>query len=554
MKNPRKRIGLVLFLAVSVFWLWRIHLGLFHDEIQDINFGKLLVEGDSFVQFTGIGLSHYALFPLMFLYHRLVGSYDGVFLFLRIWFSIGQILVSAYMYTTCRLFWNEKQATAAALLTCFFIFNYIAITYKAALFWGTILVILFLLRRVHTGKTGYVVLAAITLSLTVLSFPSSAILLIPATTFLVRHDQSPRQSVIILWAGCGICAALFCLDIFTRYSFSDVEKAYFQSTYFQNRGALPALRKMVIVAVLYGASEVGLWLWKTGRLPVLGKKDVWTILNAGFWILLAGLILAKPRSAQDSRFWYAYLMLALTLLAMKRQGFLRASNQGPIDLFFDMALFSYMAISLSSNQGIAIVAHGAIYALIGGSIALLEDRSDGQKSSMRLAGSILLSMVVCAVVFINDENEMIASSNVFQERTRICEGPGKGIYVTAYTHDIYDSIYLTAKKYARKDDRMLIVADYYRAIGTIGADVVEAIPCSFFMEQFLATDLAESYCDRFPDRSPTLILVDTSYTGDFETWIESVFFKRYLEAHFDLENPVRDGQWVILSQLPEKTQ
>ena len=552
MKNPKKQIVWLFILAASFFWLWRIHLGLFHDEVQIINYGKLLVDGDSFIQFAGVGLSHYLLYPLMYVYHAAVGSYDGVVLFLRVWFVIGQMLVSTYMYTTCRLFWNEKQATAAALLTCLFIFNHSAISYKSVWFWGTILLILFLMRRFKDGGIRYVVWAAITLSLTVLAYPSAAILLIPASVFLVRHDRSPRQSVLVLWAGCGLCAVLFCMAIFTRYSFSDVINTYFRVGYFRDRGFSPALRKLLLLAALYAVSEIALLLWRKEKLPLVGKVDLETIIAAVFWLAQAGLILAKPWSAQDSRLWYAYLFLTAVFFCLKTHGLLRACEQAPIDLLFDMSLYSFAAIALLSNQGIAIVAHGAIYALIGSCIVLLEEKPGRQRGARLLAGSILLSMFLCATIFVCDENEMIASSNVFQVRTRINEGPGKGIYVTAYTHDVYDSIYLAAKKYAREDDRMLIVSDYYRVYGTMSADVVEAMPCGFLLGNFLSTDLGESYCARFPDRSPTLVLIDTSFVGPFELWIGSIPFGHYLEEHFDLENCIHDGRWVVL-RLPEKT-
>ena len=51
----------LLMTALTLLVIWKIHLGLFHDEVQVINLGKLLIEGDSFVQFTGIGMSHYLL-------------------------------------------------------------------------------------------------------------------------------------------------------------------------------------------------------------------------------------------------------------------------------------------------------------------------------------------------------------------------------------------------------------------------------------------------------------------------------------------------------------
>ena len=198
--------------ALTLFLIWRIHLGLFHDEVQLINLGKLLADGDSFVQITGYGMSHYLIRPLMVLYHRLAGSYDGVFLYMRYVFVLIQLLVAIYTYLTLRLFWSERQASAASAMVMLFVFSYYATAYKAVMFWCTMLTVLFLLRWEKTRKIRYLILSALALSADVLGYPPvPALLIIPVTRFLLRDRTSARRTIALYWGTCALCAMAFLL-------------------------------------------------------------------------------------------------------------------------------------------------------------------------------------------------------------------------------------------------------------------------------------------------------------------------------------------------------
>ena len=221
-------------------------------------------------------------------------------------------------------------------------------------------------------------------------------------------------------------------------------------------------------------------------------------------------------------------------------------------LFFEVSAWTIAGIALVSNQGIAIIAYGSIFGLIGACVALL-DEENGVKHGRPdiLAGCLLLAMLVCTAVFIADENMTYEGSNVFQHRERIGDGAGRGLYVTAYTGEEHDAMCRTARSFAREGDRMLIIADYFHPIGTMSADVEEAMPAGYKMESFLSTSAGADYCARFPERSPTVVLVDTTYTGEFETWWKTSAFARWMDERFERVSETPDGRWVVFRLLPE---
>ena len=542
----------LLMAGLTLFLIWKIHLGLFHDEIQLVDLGKLLVEGATFVQFTGMGMSHYLLWPLMAVYHRIVGSYDGVFLYLRCWFVLIQLLVSIYTYTTCRLFWSEKQATAASCLCMLYVFNFYSITYKAALFWCTMLTVLFLLRWEKTRKTRYLVLSALALSADVLGYPPIPVLLIiPVTRLLLRDRASARRTVAVYWGTCALCALAFLLAVLLRYPASQILDAYFAKSIYNNSGFVPAAKKMTVIAGAFLVMEAGVRFAESRGLLAARGRRLWEALSVLLWLALIAVIAVKPRTAQASRFWYVFLAFYLFAVILRRHGLLRIRHGQLVDLlFYEVSAWTVLGIALISDQGIAIVAYGSVFGLIGACMALLDEDNARSGRPQALAGSLLLAMLICAAVFVSDQNITLESSNVFQKREKITEGPGRGLYVTPYTMQCYDSLVHAARGCAGSGDRLFVISDLMQPLGAMSADAVEAIPCGYRMSVFLNTPKGEEYCAVFPDRSPTVVLVDTAFTGDYEAWRETAAFARYLDAHFTRESRSADGRWIVLRRLP----
>lgn len=553
MTGVRKLRYPLLMAALTLFLIWRIHLGLFHDEVQIVNLGKLLVEGDSFVQFTGLGMSHYLLWPLMAAYHRIVGSYDGVFLYLRCWYVLIQLLISIYTYTTIKLFWSEKQATAASCLAMLFVFNYYSITYKTALFWCTMLTVLLLLRYEKTRKTRYLFLSALALSADVLGYPPvPALLIIPVTRFLLRDRASARRTIALYWGTCAVAALAFLLSIFLRYPLADVMNVYVGRDIYKTSFFGPAAVKMGKIAVIWLAMEAAVRIGeKRGLFASYGRR-LWDALNILLWCALIGIVALKLRSAQASRFWYVFLGVYVFAVVLRRHGLLRIRHGQLVDiLFYEVSAWTILGIALISDQSVAIVAYGAVFGLIGACMALLDEDNSRFGRSQALAGSILLAMLICATVFVSDEISVLASSNIFQHREKMTDSAGKGLYVTAYTLQCYDPLAQAARRCTDSDDRLFIVSDILFPFGPMSADVVEAIPCGYQMDSYLNTSKGIEYCARFPERSPTVVLVDTSYTGELEAWRESSVFARWMVERFERESETPDGRWVVFRRLPE---
>lgn len=539
--------------ALTLLVIWKIHLGLFHDEVQVVNLGKLLVEGDTFIQFTGLGMSHYLLWPLMAAYHRIVGSYDGVFLYVRFWYVLIQLLISIYTYTTIKLFWSEKQATAASCLAMLFVFNFYSISYKTALFWCTMMTVLLLLRWEKTRKTRYLILSALALSADVLGYPPfPAFLLIPVTRLLLRDRSSARRTIAIFWGTCAVSALAFLLSIFLRYPISDVMNVYVGEDIYKTSFFGPAAVKTGEIAVIWLVMEAAVRIGEKRGLLVSYGSRLWDALIVLFWCALIGIIALKPWSAQASRFWYVFLGVYVFAVVLHRHGLLRIRHGQLVDiLFYEVSAWTMLGIALISDQGIAIVAYGAVFGLIGACISLLDGDNDRFGRSRALAGSILLAMLICAAVFVADENMNHESSNIFQHREKMTDSAGKGLYVSAYTRQRFDPLAQAARKCTDSGDRLFIISDVLFPFGPMSADVVEAIPRGYQMDSYSYSSKGIEYCARFPERAPTVVLVDREYVGDAEAWMEKAALGQWIKEHFEPDPLTSDGRWIVLRLRPE---
>lgn len=553
MTGARKRKYPLLMTALTLLVIWKIHLGLFHDEVQVVNLGKLLVEGDSFVQFTGLGMSHYLLWPLMAVYHRIVGSYDGVILYLRCWYVPIQLLIAIYTYTTIKQFWSEKQATAASCLAMLFVFNFYSITYKTALFWCTMLTVLFLLRWEKTRKTRYLILSALALSADVLGYPPFPVfLLIPVTRLLLKDRSSACRTIAIFWGTCAVAALAFLLSIFLRYPLSDVMNVYVGGDIYKTSFIRPAAVKMGKIAAIWIVIEAAVRIGeKCGLLASYGRR-LWDALNILFWCALIGIVALKLRSVQASRFWYIFLGVYVLAVVLRRHGLLRIRHGQLVDiLFYEVSAWTMLGIALISDQRIAIVAYGAVFGLIGACMSLLDEDNDRFGRARVLAQSILLAMLICATVFVSDESSILGSSNIFQHREKMTDTAGKGLYVTAYTMQRFDPLAQASRRCTDSDDRLFVVSDLLFPFGPMSADVVEAIPRGYQSYSYLYTSKGIDYCARFPERSPTVVLVDREYVGDVEAWMEKAAFGKWMKEHFEPDPLTSDERWQVFRLLPE---
>ena len=125
------------------------------------------------------------------------------------------------------------------------------------------------------------------------------------------------------------------------------------------------------------------------------------------------------------------------------------------------------------------------------------------------------------------------------------------MYVTAYTREKHDALCNAARGCAREGDRMFIVADLMHPVGTISADVVEAMPAGYKMWNYLYTSAGVDYCARFPELAPTVVLVDTTFTGNFESWRERSIFAHWMADRFERESETPDGRWIVFRRLPD---
>ena len=530
--------------GLTLLYLFKIRLGLATDEVFMVNYGKLRVDGLKCITevWDTLQMSGWVLYPFMAVYHKLMGGYDGVFLFSRVIYLALHLGVALYTYFTLRLFWNDKQAAAASVISYLYVFSFYVVGYKSILFWGSLLTVLLLLRFIQSGYMRYVIVGAFAFCGTVLCYPTAVILVIPFTLVLKKHSIAPKRSIIAFWSICIVCAAGTLLYCLTQMPLSSLLGIYGGVAASESRGGMGLVLRIAELLAIAITAEGVMWLFR--KIFGTASRKFYLFITIFLWLALIGIILLKYETASASRFWYVFLLFFFMASSMIRHAELIAERMDLIkELFIHPTIWSIAAVVLGTNQELATVAYGSILGIIGITIVLFGDKYTAGYAG-NLGKSLVLMFFICFLVFVKDQKTLYEVSHVFQHREELSEGPGKGIYVTEEAETEYWSVYRIAKKYVTSADKTLILSDTFPSIGIMAADAIEVVHCGA-MPYADSPQLAK-YCEYFPEYAPTVVLIDAEYVGDYEEWLSTAPFGMYLKKNYDTTPTVQDGRWIIV--------
>lgn len=550
MRNASSRQSGAMYLCamalLTVLLIFKVHFGLFHDEVYLLNSGKLAL--GPLHHFTQIWdyLQLEGYFQALFMgpYQAITGGYEGVLLYMRYVYVFIQLVLSVYTYFTTRLYWSERQAQAASVAVYLYVFSFYSVQYKSIFYWTTLLTILLLLRWHYSGKEGYLVLSALILSGGVLCYPTLAIYIIPTTAFVWKYGNGNRKEIGIYWGICVACAALFIFSVLKEMPLSTLAGIYTYMTGRANHNFSGVPKRTAIVFAVFAVAGGTSFLFNKWKRLSGMFQDPYLFATAFTWLGLFVIISAKYQTASASRVWYIFVFLFAYLFLQRKDTLKTAAHADLIEaLFYDWSLWALLAIDLATNQDLAIVAYGSVFGLIGAILVLSDEKDCNYIGAKPLVGSVLLILLCSTIFFVPDENMMVESSHIFQKRETITSGAGKGLYVTAYTKDMYDVSDTIAQKYIDKSDKLMLIGDAFDYV----------IPLSSSAEEVahLGNDapfggLRVRYCEMFPEWAPTVVAVKTDIIGDYDAWIDQSALGQYLQAHYDTDHAVRFENWLII--------
>lgn len=478
---------------------------------------------------------------------------SGLVIYLRVCGVLIHLGVSAYLYKVLQGFVGIKYAWLLALIYYNTIPKQIMLPeFGIMQVWFYTLLSLFLIQYYRTGKKiRYLVLAAVALALTILSYPSCLILYPFLLVCFARLSERDRlRDMGIFTLVCGICAAgyLGMLLLYTTPAGLIDSLSHILNGDVTHRASLWDKFLFFLLKAFYEfAIWFGCWLLATAitkwnkwdrkikncliiLLSCAVQLFYWVILNTGYealhihliTITVAGLSSAKSSGEESSEAEDATL--------------LRYGIWGAVLCLLAVVYLTDISLTESIPHAMPAAYYGAALLIL----SLEKKRDDRYSKWVRL---VLITW--CLTAIFGKGYTLRAGPeccNVLQSGGIMKKGPAAGIisnYIFAY---IYNSDYEDWQNYLRDGDKVLIMAEQMLNLGTMQY-LFKDVEISHFsiVNGTVYDERLLEYWEIYPEKEPNVIIVDCWYgqlMTDPDGWL-----MQYIENDFGYTQ-VDDGKYI----------
>lgn len=548
-KSAKQKWVYLLIAMIAVgYSLWKARLGLHWDELTAIEEGIMIQKGARFISedWAPLQLTAMVLAPLAALWKTWFGSYSGIILALRYLYFFLQLAIAVYLYHSLRSEYGKKCAYVVSMMHYLYFYSWTTINYKSMFYMGGIITIISIYNYCKGKKTGYLLLASIASMYMIVGYPHGIVICAAFCLAIWKLAGAEKKKALSVYVACCLVLGIGLL-LYLVVQCGGVQQLLLGvsgilSDEYHTEGlwskAARLIGPIIILFLLEGAAAycVEKFVFTKGKLGAY-KGVLWA---GAFVVGVTAICLARIKSAGPSRFWYIFLVLFLLTPHFLGKDFLRR-NRKEVYLFIVPTIFMMFAIVLATNQGIAIVAYGTIWGLMGLALAIYSSAS----AYKPVVAYLVAALSFVFVIFVPDMEG--GGTNIFQHREKITVGSAKGIYADANTKARYDLICDVVSRYVDADDQLLIVADPLMAAGYMYTDAIEAT----FAPDYVAASTSRyvSFYEKQPHRAPNVIILDEEfinlYAEDMDAYLANSPLGKYIIANFKQENKVVDGKYVI---------
>lgn len=228
-----------LFILFSIIVIWKCRYGYAHyDESFYLAIPYRFLQGDRMLydEWACIQMEAIPLMPILALYLKIKGNLDGIFLFIRYFYSIVKILFALCLYYRLRVYSKKAAMVTSLAMLLFSAYGLMVLSYNNLSVGGLLVAILCLITDSSDKKNiKWHIVGGVAFSLATIEIPHLAFLFI-IYTFLVaikkvKHietknkvlsDMLSVKSFIGMLIGVAGCAILFFGYVFSKITFNNL--------------------------------------------------------------------------------------------------------------------------------------------------------------------------------------------------------------------------------------------------------------------------------------------------------------------------------------------
>ncbi len=491
----------------------------------------------------------------MWCYHGITGTYTGVLMFLRVVTTLIQAGISYLLYRTFSRFLTGESAALLGLIYFNIVPKLIPIPEFGSMqvWFGTLLALCMVTCETHPDRKGrsfYLILAGLCLSLDVLSYPSMLILYPFVIAYLlIRYGKQGIKSTALFTLTCGLTAILWFLWILRGVTLSEFLRnvPYIVSFDLTHDLGLSAGAKILVLAqgfagelLLFAAAwllalGVGHLSQRTGYGNGIPRLSLTILIACGFqifyWVIL--------KSGFEKPSVHLFTVLAVGIILLIRCRTVRMTYFfGIVSAFVSLLAVLYMS-DLTFFYAIPHALTGVLF-----SLALLAEAMEQapEAASKRLLRILLIGFAFTVIFGKGFTLRGGRGSDITSVRGIMKEGPAIGVLSDYMCTYIYNSNFEDYRENIAEGDNVLIVTNMVFSPGTTPYLFTGAKICHFSIVDPTSYDeRLLTYWELYPEKKPNVIVVDCWYgelKEDPENWI-----MRYIENDFGYTS-VSDGKYV----------
>lgn len=523
-------------LILFIFSLYKITLGVHGDELHTVALGDMIVSGNSFFKETWFYLQMSAVVnaPFIWIYKMMTGSADGIVLILRVISDLFQLLITLFFYKTFRDYFEEKYVMCASTIIFMYSPDFRNMVYKVELIWFSILIICFLFHFLKTGKSVYLIATGVCISLSVLCYPPSAILLffVCGDLYLLHKrkccSMNALKSMGIIILTCAICGMLFLIYVFATIGINNFIK-FFPIVFADENVTGNLYTKLLhpvlkVLAFSVFAIVPVLLVSKIKFLKLLVNKLRLPIVSILFLFAFLGQTFIERRCISWHIITYPYaLALAFCILLFWNN---HTENTDSVFYIFEvMCIGVVISMIIASNQGNISCVMGMLIAMV---LMLIwpESTNVGPFSNLILKEKkcyALTILVISLFTFIYPVYEWettnfnsldeLKQCSVFTDRELAGYGPLKGIKLGKRFTPQYKKMYDVMIENVNDGEKLCILAD---GLGAASAGYLcKNINYSTYSPQggseIGISDKLVNYYELNPNMIPDVVIVNIDY-------------------------------------------
>ena len=476
-KNLPNILFVSLFIIFGIIIFWRCRYGCASlDESFYLIFPYRFLQGDRFIvdEWNNTQLASVFLMPIMYVYMKIVGNTDGIFLFMRYLYTVFNVLISIFIYLKLKKM-NKYGAMVSSLFFLIYCpYNIMALSYNTIAI-GAFICSLFFLYTDQNNKYSFLsyIISGILLSWSVICNPYDAIIyIIYLIIFIVaklknHHFNNEVLKIMFsdkafkgIFIGILLMAIVFLSVILHNNSISDIIKSipyivlgdaehpvkvwwkiipsFIVRCISRNDKHIPTLMMFMLLGL-----EILIYHFQKNKNDLLKTLIIITnIIMILSYAIIDGYINFIP---------YAIVVFSISLLIINEN----INSDMLYILIIPGILFCFCSF-IASNTGFYVISAFSIVSAIGSIVVIIEiiEKSKFNYNKCLVIIYIILSFVFLMLFRINFV--FGSDGQIAEQKTLITEGISRDLIVENESASKYYQT-LEDTKDIRNDDGNLIV-------------------------------------------------------------------------------------------------